>query len=67
MAKTSAKSPLECSPIPPVRAIAKPARDAIRSHWSGISGASVATRTMIEPEPSPAAVGNGTRSAGIRS
>ena len=38
VAKQSPKSPLECSPMPPVRAIPKPARRASRSHWSGRSG-----------------------------
>ena len=44
---------------PPVRAIPKPARRATRSHWPGRSGASVASRTMIEPAPSGAS-GSGT-------
>ena len=39
----SRMSPLECSPAPPVRAIPNEARWAIRRHWCGSSGASVAT------------------------
>ncbi len=52
--------------MPPVRAIPKPARRASRSHWPGRSGASVASRTMIEPAPSGVS-GSGTRSDPIRS
>ena len=45
------RSPLVCPPVPPTRAMPRPARWASRSHWWGSSGASVATTTMIEPEP----------------
>ena len=45
------RSPLVWPPVPPTRAIPRPARCASRSHWWGSSGASVATTTMIEPEP----------------
>ena len=37
-------------PVPPIRAMPRPARWASRSHWWGRSGASVATMTMIEPD-----------------
>ena len=49
--KAMNRSPLVCPPVPPTRAMPRPARWASRSHWWGSSGASVATTTMIEPEP----------------
>ena len=51
VAQARNRSPDECPPVPPARAIPSPARWASRSHWWGRSGASVAMRTMIEPEP----------------
>ena len=51
VANASIRSPLYCSPVPPSRATASAARCASRVHWCGSSGASVATMTMIEPEP----------------
>ena len=51
VAKAIARSPLEFSPTPPVRAIPNVARWASRRHCSGSSGASVATTTMIDPLP----------------
>src|SRR5918999_1050552 len=49
VAKVSTKSPLEFSPEPPVRPTPSAARWARRSHWCGSRGASVATRTMMDP------------------
>ena len=63
-------SPEPVDPIPPIRAIPRPARWASRSHWCGRSGASVARTTMIEPEPGaragadPAGIPSGRRAAG---
>ena len=50
VAKAMNRSPLVWPPVPPARAMPRPARWASRSHWWGRSGASVATTTMIEPD-----------------
>ena len=60
--KARIRSPLQCSPTPPVRAIPKAARRATRSHWPGSNGASVATSTMIDPAPGAAGSGAGNSS-----
>ena len=60
------RSPLVWPPVPPARAIPSPARWARRSHWWGSSGASVATTTMIEPEPGGGADCAGRRASAVR-
>ena len=47
--KAMKMSPDPSKARPPVRPRPSPARRASRLHWSGVSGASVATTMMIEP------------------
>jgi hypothetical protein len=64
--KARNRSPEKCDPVVPVRASPSGTRRHRARHWSGSSGASVATTTITEPAPGavgvPVSGGSGTSS-----